>query len=194
MASLFDDLGFPLRDQDRHDPGGKVRLRLPSGIRGGARFSACGQYRPLLWRHWGATDDGPYMLWIGMNPSTADGEVNDPTVAREIEFTIREGFSSYMKCNVMDYRATDQKELRKPSIEPCSAENLLTIGTMAERAAKVVVCFGKLHPRVTQHGQNVLTLLRSKNIQPLCLGTNGDGSPKHPLYLAKDTKFAAYPA
>ena len=70
-----------------HDPGGKVRLVLPDGMRAGATF--CGPsncYRTLLWREWG--DEGaPYALWIGMNPSTADATVDDRTVRREIGFT-----------------------------------------------------------------------------------------------------------
>jgi len=36
--------------EDRHDPGGKVRLRLPEGVAGEAAFSDCGRYRQALIR------------------------------------------------------------------------------------------------------------------------------------------------
>ncbi|KYB45746.1 hypothetical protein AB664_34185 [Brucella anthropi] len=66
-----------------HDPGGKVRLKVKSEIRSDAIFSACGRYRRLLKREWDGAEKEGYVLWIGMNPSTADFNVDDPTVFKE---------------------------------------------------------------------------------------------------------------
>ena len=38
----------------------------------------------------------------------------------------------------------------------------------------------------------VLQLLTDLKITPHCLGTNKDGTPKHPLYLRKDLKPIPY--
>lgn len=174
-----------------HDPGGKVRIRIADDMQGGATISECGRYRPLLWRRWG-DEQASCMLWIGMNPSTADASVNDPTIQREVAFTKREGFTRYVKCNVMDYRATDQRELRRPDINPCSDDNLPTIQHMAQDAGMVVLCFGTLHKRTQPYGDAVVMLLQSMGLRPVCLGKNVAGSPKHPLYLAASTKFEPF--
>jgi hypothetical protein len=93
-----------------HDPKGKVRLTLQPGVDGSAEFSECGRYRHWLKREWGFRrfTDGrePYALWIGMNPSTAEANVDDPTIRREMGFTRRMGLDCYAKVNIMDYRAT----------------------------------------------------------------------------------------
>ncbi len=64
-----------------HDPGGKIKTKLPPNVRGDAVFSPCGKYRCWLTRDWGPVNS-PRVLWILMNPSTADAEHNDPTITR----------------------------------------------------------------------------------------------------------------
>ncbi|HEX3862743.1 MAG TPA: DUF1643 domain-containing protein [Stellaceae bacterium] len=94
-----------------HDPGGKTKLAMIAGVDGKAEFSPCGRYRYWLSRDWSMRrfSDGraPYALWIGMNPSVAAADVDDPTIRREMAFTKVMGIDVYVKCNIMDYRATD---------------------------------------------------------------------------------------
>lgn len=181
---------FP--EEPDHDPGGKVRLRLPSDVKGDAVFSACRRYRPLLRRWRGEAFPTRYALWIGMNPSTAEGHVDDPTIAREWEFTVREGLDGYVKTNVGDYRATEPKALLAAGIEPSSPDNLPTILAMAKAADIVIVCHGKLNRALAPQGTLVMAALRGAGIPLLCFGTNADGSPKHPLYLRKTTPLVPY--
>ena len=148
-----------------HDPGGKVRLSLMPGVNGDATFSADGRYRQLMRRWLGASFPERYILFVGMNPSTADASVNDPTCAREWTFARREGFDAMVKANVGDYRATDPKMLLAPGVEASSPANLPAIREAAAGAGRVELW---------------------------CFGTNGDGSPKHPLYLRGDTPLARY--
>jgi hypothetical protein len=175
-----------------HDPGGKVRTRLPPDVRGDAIFSPCERYRLRLRRWQGDTFPALHMLWIGMNPSTADASVNDPTIAREWEFTVREGYSGLVKVNVADYRATEPKMLLQPGLVPNSPENLPLIVEAAKSASMVVLCHGKLNRALTAAGAATAAALEAAGIQLYCLGTNADGSPRHPLYLAKHTLFIRY--
>ena len=53
-----------------------------------------GDYRYWLKRAWGP---GPAIAWVGLNPSTADGTKDDPTMQAEIGFSYRLGYGSLVK-------------------------------------------------------------------------------------------------
>jgi hypothetical protein len=125
-----------------------------------------------------------------MNPSTADGEANDPTVAREWGFTVREGYTGLVKCNVGDYRATSPKDV--PAIGACTYDNLAMIAVSAVEADRVVVCFGKVPRSLGPAAGEVVMLLCELGIDLWCFGKNADGSPKHPLYLAATTPLVRF--
>lgn len=171
---------------DLHDPGGKVRLKVKDEIRGDAVFSDCGQYRRLLTREWDGAAKSGFVLWIGMNPSTAAFDVDDPTVFKEQKFTRRWGYGRYVKCNVMDYRATHPKMLLEPDVIPCTAENLHTIIEQARAAELIVMAYGSLHKKLAHYGQAVTDALREEGLRLNALKITKNGSPGHPLYL-KDT-------
>ncbi|TCQ70669.1 hypothetical protein EDF68_1339 [Ochrobactrum sp. BH3] len=175
-----------------HDPGGKVRLKVKSEIRGDALFSECGRYRRLLTRDWDGAEKAGYVLWIGMNPSTAAFNVDDPTVFKEQKFTRRWGYGRYVKCNVMDYRATNPKMLLEQGVIPCTQENLQTIVEQALGAEIVVMAYGSLHKKLAHHGQAVTDALRAAKVKLHALKITNNGSPGHPLYLKDTSELIPY--
>lgn len=175
-----------------HDPGGKVRIRIDSGTIGDAHFSDCGRYRVWLSRSFGTIGSGT-ALWIGMNPSTAAAEVDDPTVSRETRFTRRWGMRNYLKTNVMDYRATHPRMLLEEGIVPRSENNLPAIREFAAGADVIVLAFGALHPRLRRYGEDVVRTLKADGRRLSCLGLTKDGSPRHPLYLRGDSELITFP-
>lgn len=179
---------------DNHDPGGKVRLALMDGVRGDAEFSGDGRHRILMRRWLGEAFPKRYLLFIGMNPSTADATVNDPTCAREWTFARREGFDAMIKANVGDYRATHPKMLLEPGVVASSPANLPAIRAAAAGADKVVLCHGKLNKALVPAGAALVEAMREDGIDLWCFGVNGDGSPKHPLYLRADTPLVRWAA
>lgn len=182
-----------LFEQDRHDAGGSVRSALPPGLRGDATFyGAMAEYRPRLRRWIGDAFPSRYALFIGMNPSTAEAHVNDPTIVREWGFASRWGYSGYVKCNVADYRATFPRDLLAPGLVPASPANLATILREAHAADLVVLCHGKLNRVLEPIGREVVTALRCAGIPLHCFGKNADDSPKHPLYLRSDTPLVPF--
>lgn len=178
--------------QHLHDPGGKVRLALMQGVKGDAMFSDDGRYRTLMRRWLGDAFPDRYLLFIGMNPSTADATVNDPTCGREWTFARREGFDAMVKANVGDYRATHPKMLLEPGVVASSHDNLPAIRRAAADAGKVIVCHGKLNRALAPAGAALVEALRSDGVDLWCFGTNADGSPKHPLYLRADTPLVRW--
>ncbi len=180
--------------ETQHDPGGKVRIALPDGVIGGARFSSCGRYRQTLTRDW--TPEGTTaraILFVGMNPSVASAEVSDPTCHRELDFARRWGYTRYLKGNVLDWRATSPKDLPADPWEACSPENIPFLRDMAEESVEIVMAYGRLHRRYEPVIQAVIAAMREADKPLKCFGLNKDGSAKHPLYLRKDAELVDYP-
>lgn len=178
---------------ETHDPGGKSRSKLPAGVRGDAVFVGDRQeYRPLLRRWTGETLPDRFAMFIGMNPSTAGADVSDPTVVREWGFTVREGFTGYVKCNIADYRATHPEDLLKPGVVTSSPANLPTILEWAARASLIIVCHGKVNRALVDDCRRVSAALRAAGLPLKCFGRNADLSPRHPLYLPASTGLLDY--
>jgi hypothetical protein len=164
-----------------------VRLPIQPGVRGAAEFSACGRYRHWLSRCWrGDEHIDRYVLWIGMNPSTAESNIDDPTIRKEMKFTRNWGFDEYIKVNVMDLRATNPKNLIAWGSVPCSNDNFDHIRRLAGSAALIVAAWGTLPKPLRNFATSVELMLRPRML--LCVGTTKDGSPRHPLYVRDATK------
>src|SRR5689334_322706 len=76
-----------------------------------AVISDCGRYRYLLRRAWDHTR--PRCLLIMLNPSTADAEIDDPTIRSCIRLAKENGYGSFEVVNIFSFRATDPKDLAK---------------------------------------------------------------------------------
>lgn len=180
--------------QDSHDPGGKVRLRLPDGVVGGASFSDCGRYRQALTRDWTPEGTAPRaVLFIGMNPSVADASASDPTCHRELIFARDWGFTRYLKGNVLDWRATAPRDIPADPALACSKANIPALVEMAQEAELVVMAYGRLHKRFAPVVEEVVAAIAATGKPLRCFGLNKDGSAKHPLYLRKDAALTEFP-
>ena len=175
-----------------HDPGGKVRLKMPKGMVGDAVFAGPNDcYRPLLSRRWSAID-GRFMLWIGCNPSTAAADVDDPTIRREVDYTMRLGYNGYVKCNVADFRATKPKSLAEPAIQPISDLNRATILNQASQASLIVLAWGAVPKRIEPAAVELDRTLHSLGYKTYCLGFTKTGHPRHPLYMPKSAELVEF--
>lgn len=154
----------------------------------GATFSPCMAYRYSLWRK--VSDLPSSVAFIGLNPSTADHEVNDPTVTRCINYAKAWGAGRFYMLNLFAWRDTDPK-LMKAAIEPIGIENNETLKTITWGCAIVVAAWGT-HGKFKQRGDQVLNLLRDINLH--CLKTTKAGCPQHPLYLKAELKPVIFQA
>jgi hypothetical protein len=172
-----------------HDPGGKIRFQLQPGMIGRAYFSDCQRYRYALHRIWKVQD--PIIMWIGMNPSTADEMVDDPTVRREINFSKAYGFGRYIKLNVMAYRATDPKDLLEVA-DPVGPRNMEAILGWANKAHAIVAAWGALPKVFAPHAAAVERALRDAGHTLECIGLSKAGHPRHPLYMPNSSVLMPY--
>jgi hypothetical protein len=171
-----------------HDPGGKVRLKLQDGVRGSAMFSDCGRYRYCLRRDWGEVG-APFVLWVAMNPSTAEADVDDPTIRKEMHYTRQMGLTSFVKVNVMDLRATDPRRLL--TMNPRSDLNVPFIAEMAGKADRIICAWGALKPPLRRYADDVVMALRGHQLW--CMGKTASGAPRHPLYLPNSAECVRWP-
>lgn len=126
---------------------------------------------------------GGTMVFCMLNPSTADAEVNDPTIRRCIDFAQREGRRELVVVNLYAFRTPYPEEL-KLAKDPVGPENVDHIIDAARLGRSIVCAWGtKADPgRVAA----MVQAFKIDNIKMLCLGTTKDGHPRHPLYVKKD--------
>ena len=156
----------------------------------GATFSACRRYRYTLWRTWDASR--PACLFLMLNPSTADETDNDPTVERCQRRARAMGYGRLVVCNIFAFRSTLPGVLYGME-DPEGPENDAAILAQSREAA-MVVCGWGTHGALRHRGERVLSMLREAGITPHALQINGDGSPKHPLYVSYSRQPVPIPA
>lgn len=182
-----------MRPQDKHDPGGRVRIALPADVVGAADFSDCGRYRYMMSRDWTPAGSTPRaILWCGMNPSTADAVQSDPTCGRELGFCRAWGFTRYLKGNMLAWRATNPRNLPDDPEVAQGPDNIAFLCSAAREAEVIVAAHGRLPPRYHPVIEATLAMLRATGVPVMCLGRNKDGSAKHPLYLPKTSQLQPF--
>jgi hypothetical protein len=124
-----------------------------------------------------------FALFVGLNPSTADKDDDDPTTVREVQFTSDMGYCRYVKVNLFAYRATDPKTLRTVK-DPIGPRTDTFISNLAARAKKVVCAWGAGGNYL---GRNNAVRELIKNVDYYALSVTKDGEPGHPLYLPRNS-------
>lgn len=145
-----------------------------------AVFSPCRLWRYELWRQWDGSK--PYCMFIGLNPSTADEELDDPTVRRCIRYARDWGYGALCMTNIFAWRDTDPRQMKRQP-DPVGPENEKTLMHRAQGAGIVIAAWGTHGAHLNQH-------LRVKRMLPElhALKVTKDGFPGHPLYLPLDAK------
>lgn len=146
-----------------------------------ATISPCGTYRYDLIRRWG---EGGCVLWVMLNPSTADALVDDPTIRRCIGFTKAWGYNALTVVNLFALRATDPKAL-KGHRDPGGPKNVEHIDYWVRWADFGVAAWGAFDVGWKKRSGIEATFRLAE--KPLyCLGKTKNGSPRHPLYVKGD--------
>lgn len=115
-----------------------------------------------------------------LNPSTADAQIDDPTIRRCLGFAWLWGYGSLEVVNLFAYRTPHPQHLRKVP-DPVGPENDRYLVAAIQRADRVVVAWGN---RGEGRSYACLKLIGSEK-QPYCLGITQKGQPIHPLYVRK---------
>lgn len=153
----------------------------------GALFSDCRQYRYVLWRLW--DNRKPRLMFVGLNPSTADEYSDDRTIGRCRDFARDLGYGGIYMVNLFAYRATKPRDmLNHPA--PIGPENDQYLVEYTNKAGMVICAWGGDGGHLGRD-REVVALLGAHPLY--CLGTTQGGEPRHPLYLAANTVPELYP-
>jgi len=143
----------------------------------GAELSSDRKYRYVLWRRW--EYNTPYVLFIGLNPSTADESEDDPTIRRCKRFASDWGYGAIYMVNLFALRATNPNEMLAHD-DPIGSDNDNWIQDLAQNAG-VIVCAWGAHGCHMNRDEDVKHLLADYEL--MCLGVTKAGKPRHPLYI-----------
>ena len=148
-------------------------------------LSRCKTYRWALSRSWA---EGPQVCWIMLNPSTADHEVDDPTIRRITRFTRLWGYAGFTVVNLYPFRSPSPSVCREWAESHRDARRMLRrnsalVARYARAAEWVVAAWGNGAWDPAWADRVVLELLGGEDprIDMFCLGTTDGGAPKHPL-------------
>jgi hypothetical protein len=163
-------------------------------VTGRAVLSPDGVYRYVLERLFQPELDRNRgrVLFVMLNPSTADALEDDPTVRRCVGFAQAWGYTELAVANLFAYRSVVPSKLYDITVDdPVGPDNDHWISTEAKRA-DLTVCAWGVHGRHLDRDRAVLALLADAGVRPHALGLTRDLQPRHPLYMRGDAEPFVY--
>lgn len=133
------------------------------------------------------------ILFIMLNPSTADAKDDDPTIRRCRGFGMREAMCELVVCNLSAWRAAKPADLwaNYDQWKPRQLENRENIQAEMTRALTIVCAWGAHGGRPEFAGIKgaIVDIARTTSKKLYCLGTTKDGEPRHPLFIDAKQPF-----
>jgi hypothetical protein len=157
-----------------------MALSIKNKILRKAKFSKDKKHRYELSRHWDLSKSD--ILFIMLNPSIANENIDDPTIKRLINFTKKFNYGGFFVANLFTYITPYSKTLDTSS--GLTKLNLKTIKNFVNKAEEVVYAWGNS----IKEPEELKNLVEN----PKCFGRNLNGTPKHPLYLPSNSKLIKF--
>ena len=145
-----------------------------------AIFSKCKTYRYELHRIWDA--EGPKIMFLMLNPSTANETIDDRTVSRCINYAQEWGYGGLLIGNLFSYRSRYPEKLFCPD-DPIGPLNNFHLKEMSKRCERVICAWG--NSSLIKKLNFDISKLNDIKAPLFYLEKMKDGTPKHPLYLRK---------
>jgi hypothetical protein len=140
----------------------------------GAAFSECRNYRYALWRIW--NEDNGIVMFIGLNPSTANERENDPTIRRVMSFAYNWGYGGVIMANLFGWITPYPYQLKMCDNPTGDTDKWLW--TLSEKSKRIVFAWGKF-----KEAEKRASEIIQQYPYAFALKINKDGSPRHPLYV-----------
>ncbi len=151
----------------------------------GAIFSDCKKYRFILWRIWDFSNIKPRLMFIGLNPSTADDREPDPTIKRVVGLAKKWGYGGIYMANLFPFITPYPEQLEENPLDRVK-ENDKYLEEYSKKSGEIVFAWGAFPVM----GRDLDMIKKFPNSK--CLHINDDGTPQHPLYVPKNTILQPY--
>tara|TARA_B100000214_G_scaffold360554_1_gene323069 strand:+ start:46 stop:567 length:522 start_codon:yes stop_codon:yes gene_type:complete len=150
-----------------------------NGTYSSAVFSKCYLYRYALTQ----SDEisNRLLLFLLLNPSTANHLHSDATLSRCRKRAFLLGFKSFRICNLFAFRTKNPGLMKKYS-DPIGPYNDYIIQTSLNEAALVICAWGN-HGSHLNRAETVKNFLIHSKKKSFHFGLTKNNQPKHPLYL-----------
>lgn len=145
-----------------------------------AVLSDCETYRYALWRDTGVIGGVGTVLFVGLNPSTADATLDDPTIRRCVGFVRDWGYARLAMGNLYAYRSTSPAQLGRVD-DPIGPENDDWLERLASEASLTIAAWGAAAFATAEREGAALVHLGATS----CLALTKHNRPQHPLYVPK---------
>lgn len=162
-----------------------IKRSVEKSVKREAVISQCGKYRYALWRKW--DDSRPEVLFIGLNPATADDKQDDNTMRRCMAYATSWGFGGMAVANLFAYRTTYPALLKKAA-DPVSPENDNWLRRLSAQAGMTVAIWGN-HGSFLDRAERIKTELTGL----YCLKVTSRGQPHHTRGLPNGLRPVPYP-
>lgn len=145
----------------------------------GAEFSYDRKYRYALWRVWDRSK--PLVMFIGLNPSTANETEPDPTITRVMNFARSWGYGGFYMMNLFGI-VSSKPEILLTDPDPLG-DNDQWLDKIAVKCDRIVFCWG-----VFKQARSRAEDIKKRFPGAYCLNKTKEGHPWHPLYVAANTQ------
>lgn len=164
-------------------------MTTDDGIWRDAELSDDKLYRYVLTRTW--REQPGFLLWIMLNPSTADALKDDATIRKCMGFARRWGYGSIRVVNLYAFRATYPADLERTP-DPVGPDNDEWIRSTAGKATGIIAGWGGSGPwpGVKRRAIEVAGLL--PHVEVACIGRTREGFPRHPSRPGYSTPLELY--
>lgn len=142
----------------------------------GALFSEDRKHRYALWRTWNKR--GKTVLVVGLNPSTANQDQNDPTISRLMQTLSALGYGGFTMANLFTVISPSPEILLDPEVKKDEELDLGIIFGYSIGVDDVIFGWGTFD-EAKERAQKLIDFYQNA----LCFGKNKDGSPWHPMAL-----------
>lgn len=146
--------------------------QLFENVNEGAEFSGDRKYRYALWRIW--DESKPLVMFVGLNPSTANETDNDPTIRCVIKFAKQWGYGGVYMANLFGLVSSNPADLL--TCKDPVGDNDHQLEIFSRKCKDVVFAWGKFN-----QAQGRRAVVEIMFPGAFCIGKK-DGHPFHPLW------------